>query len=68
MEIFSLDPKKSNFSLTIFQTEILSDITWLHAIFGAIFGKMCGCFDKMGACSKEHVPDCGWSDILQLGT
>ena len=45
----SLVAMTPNFPLTIFQ--ILADITLSHAIFVAIFGKMGGCFDKMGAFS-----------------
>ena len=43
---FFFGPKNfSNMSLTIFSNfEILSDINWSHSIFGAIFGKIGGCF------------------------
>ena len=54
LKVGKILPLKENYFWTriIFEFEILSYITWSHAIFGAIFGKMGGCFfDKMGACS-----------------
>ena len=55
--IFYSGPKLFlNFSLTIFKFEILSDITWSHAIFGTIFGKIGACFRQNGCMQLGGCP------------
>ena len=53
-ENLSQDPKILQiFRLIFLKFEILSDISRSHAIFGVIFGKKGGIFDKMGISNMQ---------------
>ena len=54
---FFSGPKKiSNFSLLFFKFQILSDISWSHTIFGAVFGKIGGYFRQSGCMQLRACP------------